>query len=481
MLIPFVGEAYKVQSINLNCQTCINLYPVIDQKGGKEPKALYRTPGLTLFSDDSTHFSTRGLFESNDSLYAVMDDYFYRVDTAGNKTELGRLLTSIGLVDFEANGLQIMIVDGTNQYVYTLLTNQFQTNPSENFPHSVVCAYQDGYGILPKPQSVDWYITDLFDFSIIQALQFTPANTSEDYIVTTVSRSQEVWILKTNSAEVYYDTGNFDFVFERRQTLIFRYGCAAPYSLVRIDNNKLVWLGRNEHSQIVVVEVEGYEARVISSEGVNFAFDTYTTIHDALAFAYESQGHLFYVLTFPTEDRTWVYDFNTEMWHERRSQINNQVPSPLPTRQGRWRPNCYAFFDNKHIVGDFESGKLYEIDNTVFTENGTPITWERTAYHLHRDEQYLFFNNLQLIIQAGVGLNTGQGSDPIIMLQISKDYGNTFGPELWGSMGKQGQFLKRIRWGALGSGYDWVFRIRGTDPVKVAILGARADVEGVNG
>lgn len=481
MLIPFVGDAYKVRSPNLNAQTLINLYLIMDKKGGKTPTALYRTPGLTLFSDDSTHASVRGLLESNGVLYAVVDNIFYSVRTDGVRTQLGVLLTSIGLVDLVANGLQIAITEdtGENYYVYTLENGEFEQNPA-NFPRSKTITYQDGYGILPRPNSTQWYITDLFDFAAIDPLEFASANTSEDYLITAISRAQELFLIKRNSTEVWYDTGNADFPFERRQTLVLRYGIAAAYSLVRMDNTILIWLGRNEHSQIVVVMVNGYETEIVSDEGVDFAISNYETVDDAFAFAYEMDGHLFYVLTFPTADRTWVLDLTTQSWHERRSQINNPGPDAFPTRQGRWRPNCYAFFNNKHIVGDFESGKLFYIDKNNYTDNGTPITWERTTYHLSKDEKYLFCNNFQLVIQSGVGLVTGQGSDPQIMLQVSKDMGHTFGPEEWQSMGKIGEYNKRLLWAALGSARDWVFRVRGTDPVNVAILGARAEMEGAD-
>jgi hypothetical protein len=478
MIIPFVGDAYKVRSPNVNAQTCINLYLVMDQKGGKTPTALYRTPGLTLFSDDNdANYSVRGLIESNDVLYGVVDNKFYKYDTQGNRTELGTLLTSEGRVEFEANGVQIAITEagGVNYYVYTIATNTFQQNPSANFPHSVVMTYQDGYGILPEPRSTTWYITDLFDFSTINPLEFASANTSEDYLVAAISRAQELFLIKTNSTEVWYDTGAADFPFERRQTLILRYGIAAKYSLVRIDNNILIWLGRNEHSQPTVVFANGYDMLEISDEGVNIAINSYDVIDDAFAFAYkQDDGHLFYVLTFPTVDRTWVYDLNTRAWHERRSQIDNTQPATQPTRQGRWRPNCYANFARKHIVGDFESGKLFYIDVNNYTENDTPIRWERTTYHLSKDEKYVECAGFQLIIQSGVGLT--DGSDPQIMFQWSKDFAHTFSPERSRSMGKLGEFKKRLLWPALGTSRDWVFRASGDDPVFVAILGARADM-----
>lgn len=478
MLIPFIGDAYKVRSPNLNTQTCINLYPVLDGKGGKSVKSLYRTPGLTLFSDDPDGYhSVRSLFSLNNALYAVIDNQFFTVDRFGVKVPRGTLNTSSGHVTILSNGLQIGIFDGPYGYTYTLATNVFAQITNENFAGVSIPTYQDGYGVYPKPDSEVWFISDLFDFSAINALDFASANQSPDFIVASISSHQELWFFNNTTTEVWYDTGNSDFPFERRQTLVIQYGCGAPASLVRADNSSLYWLAINNQSQGVVCRLNGYTPEVISDEGVNYAINQYERIDDAFAFFYEDDGHLFYILTFPTADRTWVYDVTTKAWHERRSQINNALPAEAPTRQGRWRPNCYALFDGKHIVGDFESGKLFYIDTENYTENDVPITWERTGFHLSDDERYIFINNFQIILQSGVGLSTGQGSDPQIMLSFSKDGGHVFSSEIWASLGKEGEYRARALWPALGCSRDWVIRVRGTDPTWVALLNARADTE----
>lgn len=479
MIIPFVGDAYKAPSINLNAQTCINLYGVLDSRQGKTPSALYKRPGLRLFADDSDHYSVRGLYETNGLLYGVADADFYRWDALGYRYHLGTLASSAGRVLFESSGFQIMITEegGDNYYVYDLETGEFETNPAADFPKAQFSAYQDGYGILPVPNTARWYVTDLFDFAAIDPLDFASAISTPDNLVTAISRSGEVFLFKNASTVVWYNTGDVDFPFEPRQTLVIRYGIAAGYSLALVDNTILIWLGRNEHSKAVVVQLTGYEAEPVSTEAIENEWATYEKVDDAFGFVFRHNTHVFYVITFPTADRTWIYDLTTKGWYEWRSELTNNEPNVAPTRQGRWRPNCYALFNNQHIVGDFESGKLFVIDPDTYTDNGTAITWERTAYHISDDEKYLFCSNFQLIVEGGKGLTVGQGSDPQVMLQVSRDYGHTFLAERWRSMGALGQFKTRVIWASLGAARDWVFRVRGTDPIKIAILGARADFE----
>ena len=89
---------------------------------------------------------------------------------------------------------------------------------------------------------------------------------------------------------------------------------------------------------------------------------------------------------------------------------------------------------------------------------------KRTAQH-----------SLQLDAETGVGLNTGQGSVPEVMLRWSDDGGHTFSNEHWREMGNIGQFGYRTIWRRLGMTQkirDRVYEVSGTDPVKIAIMGA---------
>lgn len=63
-------------------------------------------------------------------------------------------------------------------------------------------------------------------------------------------------------------------------------------------------------------------------------------------------------------------------------------------------------------------------------------------------------------------------NDPQMMLTVSKDGGYTWTPvERWLSMGRIGEYYKRMQWTNLGNSRTWIFRLICTDPVRRAIIG----------
>jgi hypothetical protein len=103
----------------------------------------------------------------------------------------------------------------------------------------------------------------------------------------------------------------------------------------------------------------------------------------------------------------------------------------------------------------------------------TPIRRERIFRHLSDEQQWIFYQWLQIDVEAGVGLSTGQGSDPQVILQWSDDGGHTWSNEHFLSAGKQGEYSRRAMLKQpLGRSRDRVFKVAMSDPVKWALLNA---------
>jgi hypothetical protein len=321
------------------------------------------------------------------------------------------------------------------------------------------------------------WITQLLDGTSIDPLDFASTEGSPDGLVAVLSNFREIWAFGTNSIEVWYDTGASDFPLQRIQGAFNELGCAAPFSIAKVDNG-LFWLGRDRRGQGIVYQANGYSGQRISTHAVEWQIQQYANLSDAIAYTYQQDGHSFYVLIFPSANTTWVYDLATQAWHERAGFTDGAFT--------RHRSNCQMAFNNEVVVGDFENGNIYAFDLDDYSDNGQIQKWLRSwralgpgKNDLNRTAQH----SLQLDIESGVGLNLGQGSDPQVMLRWSDDGGHTWSNEHWSPIGKIGEYYKRVFWRRLGMTLklrDRVYEVSMTDPVKVAIMGAELHASGTN-
>ena len=89
------------------------------------------------------------------------------------------------------------------------------------------------------------------------------------------------------------------------------------------------------------------------------------------------------------------------------------------------------------------------------------------------------------VADGKIVLQTGQlvaeQLDPQVMLRWSDDGGHTWSNEHWRSMGKAGEWSYRVFWRRLGMTEklrDRVYEVSGTDPIKLAIMGAELELSG---
>lgn len=403
-------------------------------------------------------------------------DIFKYSEDGGETFVLNNIITGLDQ-SIGAEGVQVKF---NNISGHTLNDRwDFQASPTSTFFVPVVPGYQDGYGIYIKQNSDRFYISSIDDFSQVNALDFAEENIWPDYLQATVSVREELWLIGTVVTRVWYNTGAEAFPFEPRTNLAIKYGTKAPYSVSIGHDNVLFWLGNNDEGGRVAIMVAEYAPRIISTEPLHNEWNRYERISDAVGFVLQKDGHVFYHLTFPTANKTWVYDAITNMWHEKATTYTNDELKVEDKSLGRWLGNNYAYLGGKHLVGDWQSGKIYFLNNEKYTDDGRQIRRERVTRVVDKNLQRIFFHSFQVDMQNGVGLtvDTDQGYDPEVMLQVSKDDGVTWGRELWRKIGKIGEYFSRIKWNRLGRGRSFVFRLRITDPVYAVILGAVAEIE----
>jgi len=132
--------------------------------------------------------------------------------------------------------------------------------------------------------------------------------------------------------------------------------------------------------------------------------------------------------------------------------------------------------------GDFLVWETYDptLNEVLLTESGDALVQE------DGDQLVLVYGPSvvggNILIEKG--LATATAIDPQVMLRWSDDGGHTWSNKHWRSMGKTGTYGTRVIWRRLGMTLklrDRVYEVSGTDPIKIAIMGAELHASPTNG
>ena len=464
--VPLFGLGLQGKSTTVTSQNHLNLYAEITPEGEKSRIAFHNAPGLILFTSFGDT-PVRGWIPVGDFIYVVHRGTFYEVNNAGVKTIRGTIPTTTGRVQMAFNGTQIALVDGggVRFFNYTIATLTLSTVTVNVISTPIDITFQDGYGILFYADG-RFQITAGYAFQTLDALEFATAESNPDGLVRGISDHGEIVLLGASTVEFWGNTGARDFPYANQRGSTLEFGLAAPWSCVKY-NDSLCGLFKNTMGQVQVMVMQGHALRKISSPDLDYLINNYGSVSDATGYSYMLAGHPMYQINFPSAGKTWLYDATTEMWSALQSGLSGV----------RHRGELLIDYLNKPRIADFATGDIYTLSADALTDNGTPIAREIITRHLSGTGGRLAVHKLQVDFEVGVGLISGQGSSPQVMLQISKDNGKTYGNERWTTLGAIGAYLTRAIWQRLGASYDWTFKLRITDPVKVVITAAYMDVE----
>ena len=537
MKTPILGSSYVIRSVNAADSRMVNLYPEVIQEGGKEPAYLQRCPGYTLVATVGTG-PIRGLWQLKEYLYVVSGSELYRLSTSYAATKLGDV-TGTGPVSMTDNGTQIFIACNPDGFIYNTETLQFAQITDPDFPGAVTVGYLDGYFVFNEPNSQRVWVTQLLDGLSIDPLDFASAEGSPDGLVSLIIDHREAWLFGTNSVEVWYNSGDPLFPLSRIQGAYNEVGCIAPYSVAKMDNS-VFWLGADARGQGIVYRAEGYQATRVSTHAVEFAIQGYGDLTDAVGYTYQQDGHTFYVMNFTNADTTWVFDAATGAWHERAGFRNGDFKRHRGNCHARFNGDpiigdyqngrLYAFsLDVYSDAGatqkwlrswralptggnnltrtaqhglqiDCETGVglpgvdafdppteiTTETQIIINTETGAPFVAANLGTNVPQDIETQTCDNILGVVQdegLSLAIETTPvvGANPQLMLRWSDDGGHTWNGERAVSMGRVGQYGTRAIFRRLGMTVklrDRVYEISGTDPVKVAIMGAELQISG---
>ena len=478
----FVGPAYEAPSLTQDAQELICWYIEIDPtkpEGARGRFALYPTPGLTTLCTPAVgEVRGVGVRANGSQMLAIVGSGVYLISSTFTATLVGSMMTSVGPVNITDNSASAYWVDSRARYYYTWATGTFAQLPATDGTwvggtRADVC---DGFILYGNPQPTQAYsATYVYGGSIDTTGRTSPPGVfgvksgAGDLLQCLIVTNRLVYLLGTRSSEVWTNSGASAFAFTLVPGTSTQTGTIAPTSVAGFGQppeQTFCFLGQSETGAGVVYQAKGFTFERISTHAVeNDIQDGVLT--DAVGYSMQINGHVWYVLVFPTQDKTWVYDDTTKQWHKWLSWDGSAYR--------RNRLQCTAYFQGQVVGGDFANGNIYSVKTSVFTDAGATIRRMRRAPHLVSDLKQVAYQSLQVQFQPGVGLAVGQGSDPQAMLRWSDDGGFTWSNEHWVSIGKQGKYKNRAFWQRLGTARDRVFEVVVSDPVYAVMVSAELD------
>ncbi len=488
--VPLIGGAYEARSVIANAQRRINYYPELNRRDAPVPVTHYQRPGLVPLIAPAVAGAGRGLFQaSNGACYAVAGNTVYYVEPDFSAmTALGTitplLTTPVSMID---NGTSLVIVDGsTSQWQVDLLTNVMSplVDASGNFAGATRVDTLDTFIIWNRPGTRQFGAT-FSNVLTTDGISFASKATYPDPIQTLIVRRTEIILIGRLKSEIWYNIGGVIFPFARLPGAYIEYGTAAPYSVAANDVS-VFWVSRSLEGEGIVIKVKGYEASIISNPAISAIIQAQASFDDIIAWSYQQNGHIFYVLNFVAGDETWVYDDSIPdpmlAWHQ-------QAWTDADGVLHRHRGNAFAQINRTLCCIDWENGTIYHIDQNTYTDTVDGQVYDISFIvgfpeitQAANDQGELVpvddksVNHLAFIADMDLGNVAGQ-----IWVRWSDDRGHTWGQAVLSPQIGIGAYRTQEKWAGLGTAkgrvYELAHSLRGSAALNSAWLEARINAQ----
>ena len=379
---------------------------------------------------------------------------------------------------------------------------------------------------------------------VFDALTVASADGSPDGVVAINVDHRQLWVFGTDSTEVWYDAGLTGFPLTPIQGAFNEIGCVAAYSVAKLDNTlfwlgtdargqgivykangyagvrvsthaieyAIAQYGDLSNALAYTYQQEGHAFYVLTFPSANatWVYDVATQAwHERAGFdngkfmRHRSNcqcnfGGNTIVGDFENGN---IYKFNLDIYAD-NGGIQKWLRSwrALPTGANNLKRtsqhslqldaetgvglNLYPAYDSENITTEAGLNLVAQYVQTYLaTQSGDILTTEAGdgfeplgQYDLSDTD----INGYELVTTA---YPAAPGYSPEAMLRWSDDGGHTWSNEHWAQMGNIGQYGYRTIWRRLGMTLklrDRVYEVSGTDPVKIAIMGAELFVTPTN-
>ena len=423
---------------------------------------VHQFPGLKLRASGSG--ADRGDHVMNEVRYVINGAALYKEDSLGARSSLGTVSGSDRAI-FADDGANLYFTANNSLYKYdgstvTTVTQSVVTNPSS-------IAYINRQFIITGDNGL-FGTSDVADGSTYNALNYAEAETKPDPLIRVYQFSQLVYFMGSQTIELWRNTGSGNPPFARQDTSLVNVGIIGKYAVTNTDRY-MYWMGDDRK----LYKCVGANFETINTSGVSHVVESFATASDCIASSFTLKGQDFVLFKFPSAGYALLYSENNQYWSVLSSGTDKNFVNS-------WYGNSVSQCYGKNLVTDYRNGNTYELDISTYTDNGDTILHIVVPKTFSSEDiggsGRIIATQAFINMQAGVGLATGQGSNPVLMCQFSNDGGEVWNAENFVEIGVMGDYTKRVQFDQFSNGYQIKLRVMWSDPVPVTMWDGEIDL-----
>ena len=462
--IPFniVGGTHESRTRSLSVQNTTNMYLQLNEYSDKQASLQSWYGQKLVASVDGSN--ERGIHVMNEIVYRVVDTTLYEVDINGVHTDRGKVSGSDRVIMADDGDNLIIVSDKVYRYIAT--DREFSLVNNSNLSNILSVTVINGQFI---------YTTKDLSFisqpnlpESLSGLDAIGAESSPDKLVRDYAFNQTIYRFGVRTTEPWYNSGVGQPPIDRLEGQQFSVGCKAIHSIAHTDK-ALYWLGDDN----AIYRVSGNQYDRISDDCLSNTIEQMIRVDDALGYTVTLQGQDFYIITFPSANKTFLINekLGKQGWSQLTSGTKNDRYSATDSVQA---------YSKTYVASD---GKWLTLERDEYTQDTDTLLRKRTTgeftckdFGLNNDSMVM--SRLILDVEQGVGLISGQGEVPRIMVEVSIDGGRSFPHVSWMELGRLGEYTHRTEVDFMIRGQSFIFRLNMSDPVPLTIKGAYLKVKG---
>jgi hypothetical protein len=463
--IPLTGPPYKLEDEREQDRMSAQVMDCYIDEAGHTIKR----PGLDHFATLGTDQPVDGLYwwDEEETVLAVSGGTLFSLNNNGVETTVGTGLALPGgnRVSFATASLGANVLMAGGQNIVTTDGATASSVADVDAPTTVRSLTVYDQYVIAQVEGSDTFAFDEVGSGGVtwRSQDVLTAESKPDRLMAILGTLDGFELFGRTSTEFWTNDGVTPF--SRVRGLTFNRGCGARYSPALLGDT---WMWFDDRRVVMKATLNKLEE---VSGPIRKELQELSTVEDAIGDIMTPNGWPLYVLTFPTANKTFVYDLTQNHWMEWGN---------WDTESGtyrRFRGNCYTYATRwgLHLVGDWSNGTVYNLSKDCFEDNDEVLrSLRRTGFITQGTGNKKRCKRIRLKLKRSVA--TPGVTSPVMQVRW-REQGGAWTPTKTTSLGQDGDHFVYVTLTQCGTYRARQYEFIHSDNTAWTLMSAEEQVE----